>query len=348
MDAPVIAEFLGHLVRATWQASVLALVVWLVIHALGEHLNPGWRCRLWLLVIVRLAWPVSLPSPVSLFNLLSAPAYLAAPDQSPRYFADELSTQLDLAIQQPWVLLLWSVGAGLVLIRAVVATGWAIWVRWTARPAASWEAWWLLQECKEVSGLGDPVAILESSRVRSPCLLGLFRPALVLPAGLQNELSRAELKLVLLHELAHLRRRDLALNWVLAAVEVIHWFNPVVWAVTRRIRLEREEACDAQALAAQPEACKAYGEVLLKLLERVTPGSEAGNPAVARLLGDEPGDVEPLTHRLRAIMRFRPGTRTWVVGFCTWLAVALVGLTDPEPRHPERTETASAAMDLDR
>ena len=76
MNAPVIAEFLGHLLRASWQASVLALVVWLVIHALGEHLNARWRCRLWMLVIVRLAWPVSLPSPVSLFNLVGSPSLL--------------------------------------------------------------------------------------------------------------------------------------------------------------------------------------------------------------------------------------------------------------------------------
>ncbi|HRI16623.1 MAG TPA: hypothetical protein PLX89_26830, partial [Verrucomicrobiota bacterium] len=73
MSAPVIAEFLGHLFRASWQASILALVVWLVIQALGEHLDARWRCRLWMLVIVRLAWPVSFPSPISLYNLAGMP-----------------------------------------------------------------------------------------------------------------------------------------------------------------------------------------------------------------------------------------------------------------------------------
>lgn len=346
MDAPVIAEFLGHIAQATWQASFLALVVWLVTLALGEHLNAEWRCRLWLLVIVRLAWPVSLPSPVSLFNLLTAPAYLAAPDESRHYLADELAAQVDRWSEHPWVILVWSVGAGVVLLRALMATGWAMWVRWTARPAASWEAWWLLQECKEVSGLGGPVAILESSRVRSPCLLGLFRPVLVLPTGLHRELTRGELKLVLLHELAHLRRRDLALNWVLAAVEVFHWFNPIVWTISRRIREEREEACDAHALTAEPAAQRAYGEVLLKLIERVSSPRPGRSPLAAGLLGDETeDDLNPLVHRLRAIMKFRPGTRTWVVGFCTWLAVALVGLTDPEPRRGEAAEGPVAEVE---
>lgn len=340
MDAPFIAEFVAQLVRATGQASALALVVWLVIHALGEHLNAEWRCRLWLLVIVRLAWPVSLPSPVSLFNLFAAPASWGGPEHSSTYLADELQLQLNRWLDQPWLSGLWLVGAALLLVRVLIAAGWAFWVRVTARPAASWEAWWLLQECKEVSGLTDPVAILESARIKSPCLLGLFRPALVLPAGLQTELTRSELRLVMLHELAHLRRRDLALNWVLAAVEIFHWFNPIVWALGKKIRDDREEACDARALAVQPEACREYGQVLLKLLERGGPAMPPASPAVAAMLGDGADDVAPLVHRLRAIMKFRPGTRTWVVGFCTWLAVALVGLTDPVP-----TQSADPADD---
>ncbi len=342
MEAPFIAEFLGQLVRATGQASLLALVIWLVIHALGEHLNPEWRCRLWLLAIVRLAWPVSLPSPVSLFNLVAAPASWAGPEHSSRYLADELLAQLERSLEQPWVAVVWAIGAGALLFRGVLAAGWAFWVRASARPLASWEAWWLLQECKGVLGVADPVAILESARVKSPCLLGLFRPALVLPAGLSSELSANELRLIMLHELAHLRRRDLALNWVLAAVETIHWFNPVVWSLTRKIRDEREEDCDARALATQPQSCREYGEVLLKLLERDCDGA---TPTMATaMLGDVEDEVAPLRHRLNAIMKFRPGSRRWVVGFCTWLAVALVGLTDPIPAAPLDVAAAPSAQ----
>ncbi len=350
MDPSIIAEFLAQLVRATSQASVLAVVVWLVIQALGEHLDAGWRCRLWLLVIVRLAWPVSLPSPVSLFNLLAAPSHWG-PEYPSRYLADELQAQLNRWLEQPGLSALWCIGAGLLLIRALLSVGWAFWVRASARPAASWEAWWLLQECKEVVGLADPVAILESARVRSPCLLGLFRPALVLPAGLQGELTRSELRLVILHELAHLRRRDLGLSWVLTAVEIFHWFNPMVWVLTRKIRDDREEACDACALEAQPEARREYGEVLLKLLERAGPvaGPVAGSgaPVALGMLGRDSEDVAPLLHRLHAIMKFRSDTRTWVVGFCTWLALALVGLTDPVPfASPELAGASLRAFGL--
>lgn len=332
MSSPVVAEFLGHLLRASWQASVLAVVVWLVILALGEHLNARWRCRLWMLVIVRLAWPVSLPSPVSLFNWTGVPFGFEASYGTSLVIGPSLA--LMRFLESPLIQWTWAAVAVVLLVRALAGGFIAVWIRWTGRPVDSWEAWWLLQSCKEVLHLETPVAILESSTVRSPCLLGIWRPKLVLPKGLLTELTCPELRLIFLHELAHLRRRDLALNWLLAAVELIHWFNPLVWFVTRRLRADREEDCDALALATQPTAGRAYGEVMLKLLERVTPGP--GNPsslgtASVGILGDAEPDIRPLLQRLRAIKRFRPDARTGLVGFCTWLAVALIGFTDAEP-----------------
>ena len=326
MDAPVVAEFLGQLLRASWQASVLALVVWLVIRALGDHLDARWRCRLWMLVIVRLAWPVSLPSPVSLFNVVTV-----SPVGTEGSYERSLA-QLKV-LEAPWVQWIWSAVAVVLIARMLAAVVWATWIRWTARPLDSWETWWILHTCKTDTRMDTPVAILESSRVKGPCVLGFLHPRLVLPKGIVRELSSAELRLVFLHELAHLSRRDLALNWVLAAVEIIHWFNPLVWFVTRQLRADREEDCDARALASQPGAGRAYGEVILKLLERVpTEVRPLGSAIGVQILGAGEEDIGPLLHRLHAIQRFRPGARTWLVGFGTWLAVALIGLTDAEPR----------------
>ena len=332
MSSPIVAEFLGHLLRASWQASVLAVVVWLVILALGDHLNARWRCRLWMLVIVRLAWPVSLPSPVSLFNWTGIPLGFEASYGTSLVIGPSLA--LMRLLESPGVQWIWATVALILMVRALAGGFVAVWIRWTSRPVDSWEAWCLLQSCKEVLHLETPVAILESAKVRSPCLLGIWRPKLILPRGLLSELTHPELRLIFLHELAHLRRRDLALNWLLAAVELIHWFNPLVWFVTRRLRADREEDCDALALATQPTAGRVYGEVMLKLLERVTPGPSAGShlsPATVGILGERESDIRPLLQRLRAIKRFRPNARTGLVGFCTWLAVALIGFTDAEP-----------------
>ena len=313
----------------------MAAAVWFVCRALGGHLAPRWRCRLWLLVIIRLAWPFTLPSPVSLFNLILAPQRLGRPETTSFWLPEELSNQAGRWLDQPWVCWTWLGLATALLLRVLTGWLWTVWLRHSARPMDSWAVWLLLRECKAISGLDTPVVILESSKITSPCLLGFFQPRLLFPQGLIGELTPDEFRLVLLHELAHLRRRDIASNWLLAAVETLHWFNPLVWLVTRSLRADREEACDACALAARPEARRVYGETLLKLLERV--GGETttrASAAAVGILGDAQADLKPLIHRMKAIATYRPDARTWIVGFCTWLALACVGLTDAEPRVP--------------
>ncbi|MBN8247826.1 MAG: M56 family metallopeptidase, partial [Verrucomicrobia bacterium] len=303
----------------------------LVIQALGEHLEPCWRCRLWMLVIVRLAWPVSLPSPVSLFNWVGTPGVLDSRGTEPAWNDAELVLWTRI-LENPWIQGIWALIVCLLLGRLMLSALWAWWIERTARPLDSWQTWWILQNCKTASGCTTPLAILESRRIQSPCVLGLFRPRLVLPRGLIADLDSEELRLVFLHELAHLNRRDLVLNWLLAAVEIIHWFNPVAWLVTRQLRADREEDCDARALETRPDAGRVYGEVILKLLDRVAvPDSGAAPAMTSRMLGSGDSELQPLLHRIHAIRRFRPGSRRRLVGFCSWLAVALIGLTDAEP-----------------
>ncbi len=333
MDAAPLTEFFAQLGNASAQASLLAVAVWATCRVLGRHLDPRWRCRLWLLVIVRLAWPFSLPSPVSLFNLLSAPTRLAGPDAVPFWLPGEVAAQAGRWVEQPWVAWTWTGVAIALSLR--VAVGWlrSFWIRKAARRIDPRQVGWLAKECEDATGQEAPFAVHESAHVQSPCLVGFFRPCLLLPRGLMGELSRDELRLVFLHELAHLRRRDLALNWLLAAVESIHWFNPLVWLVTRRFRADREEACDASALAARPEERATYGETLIKLLERGAPfASVQDGTASVGILGGTENEFAPLVHRMQAIARYRPEARTWVVGSCTWLALVCVGLTDAEPR----------------
>ena len=73
-----------------------------------------------------------------------------------------------------------------------------------------------------------PLPIHECDRLGSPALYGCWRPRLLLPAGFVQRFSAAELDYVLLHELAHVQRRDLPVNWLLSLLQAVHWFNPLV------------------------------------------------------------------------------------------------------------------------
>ncbi|MCR9159541.1 MAG: M56 family metallopeptidase [Nannocystaceae bacterium] len=93
-------------------------------------------------------------------------------------------------------------------------------------------------------GLGRVVSIVESPAVASPMVIGWWRPMIVLPLGLATGMPADWLDTILAHELAHVRRHDLALRLLQRAVENLLFFHPVVWWLSAQIDHAREEACD--------------------------------------------------------------------------------------------------------
>jgi bla regulator protein blaR1 len=322
MDLGPLAEFLAQLGAASIQASLLALAVWAVCRLLGRHLSAQWRCALWWLAILRLAWPFSFTSPVSLFNLPRVLFGGFQPDDMQFYFVGELARTAVRSLQSPGVVLVWAGVTALVVVRALAGWCAAKGLVATARPLGPGLEQDVLTECAAALLLREKVELRESDEIESPCVTGVFHPVLLLPVGLAEVLSRQQLQLVILHELAHLQRRDLSLNWLLTAVEAVHWFNPLVWLGMREIRASREEACDARALEAHPEAVRMYGETLLQLVQRrVMPRQ------MAPLGGD---GMNPMVRRLHAVVAFRPGIRNWIVGFGAFFVLVCAGFTDAE------------------
>ena len=115
----------------------------------------------------------------------------------------------------------------------------------------------------------SPVRLLSSDAVTSPLVHGLFRPCLVLPRRSLGSLCAAELRHVFLHELGHVKRGDLAVAWLAAGLQALHWFNPVIWYGLHRMRQDRELACDALAVSMMgPSEADTYGDTLIGLMDR--------------------------------------------------------------------------------
>jgi beta-lactamase regulating signal transducer with metallopeptidase domain len=112
-------------------------------------------------------------------------------------------------------------------------------------------------------GTGRMPAILESDVVGAPFVCGIRHPAVVLPAAARDWTTR-RLDSVLLHEMAHIRRHDVAWRAVADVVCAVHWFNPVAWIASARLRSDAELACDSAAVIAgvSPDA---YARELLAL-----------------------------------------------------------------------------------
>ncbi len=97
-------------------------------------------------------------------------------------------------------------------------------------------------------GVHQAVALLESALVEVPTVVGWIRPAILLPASALTGLSPDQLEAILAHELAHIRRYDYLVNVLQTVVEILGFYHPAVWWVSRRIRIERENCCDDLAV----------------------------------------------------------------------------------------------------
>jgi beta-lactamase regulating signal transducer with metallopeptidase domain len=99
-------------------------------------------------------------------------------------------------------------------------------------------------------------------RASVPLVVGVLRPMILLPASLASGLTLQELEMVLIHELAHIRRFDPAVNVLQRLVEAMLFFHPAVWWVSRRISVERENACDDLVLQNHSGRAKYVGALL--------------------------------------------------------------------------------------
>jgi beta-lactamase regulating signal transducer with metallopeptidase domain len=184
----------------------------------------------------------------------------------------------------------------------------------------------LLEDCKQQMGIRAPVLLVETGDVGSPSLFGFVRPRLLLPSGLTKSFSREELRYMLLHELAHIKRRDILVGWCMAALQVVHWFNPLVWLAFRRMRADRELACDALTLSCFGAGhAQAYGRTIIKLLERF--GRSAWAPCLAGAVESK----QQLNERITMIAEFNAKKRSTKLALLLCTLLGAVAMTDAQP-----------------
>ena len=166
-------------------------------------------------------------------------------------------------------------------------------------------------------GIRRAIRLIENGQVQSPAIMGLFQPTLLLPTDVRDKFDARELRFIFLHELAHLKRGDVMVQALIALLQILHWFNPVLWFAFRRMRIDREPATDALVLSRTGEEEKErYGLMLIKLLEHFN--QRHSLPTLVGILEDK----DQFKRRFSLIARFSQG------GAYGWslLGVLLIGI----------------------
>jgi bla regulator protein blaR1 len=231
-----------------WQSTLVIGVVWLMTLALRGN-RAHVRHRLWLAASVKFlvpfSWLVSLGAQLewSTAPSIAQPAATFVMEEilAPPVIATVASTPAAHTTSAwPWTLAsIWVVGVAGVLF------WW--WRQWRLVRAALRQAKPIaLGSAYDVAGL----TLMSSPWTFEPGMVGIWRPVLLLPEGLVDRLTPAQLNTVIAHERCHIERHDNLGAAVHMLVEAIFWFHPLVWWIERRMIAERERACDEAVLGA--------------------------------------------------------------------------------------------------
>lgn len=267
------------LVTASLRASLVALAVVALQFLLRKKIGSRARYALWLpvaLVLLTPAFPESRWSVQTVF--VTAPAVQATPPLSSEMPPLEVAPTFLPEIPTPsidWHQLLplaWLTGC--VLLTTLLAFSRTRSLRCFGRtrlPVSDALHAEITRIAQQV-GLKHPPHVWRSPEVHSPAVTAVWKPLLLLPATFEKHFTTQEARLILQHELTHLKRHDLPLNALMCLLITLHWFNPLLWLAFFKIRTDREAACDAHVLSnAAPDRRRDYGHALLKVESAFTP-----------------------------------------------------------------------------
>jgi beta-lactamase regulating signal transducer with metallopeptidase domain len=315
---------------------VLAVLVCALLRVIGRQ-NSGTRFAVWFSALLAI---VALP-------FISGSSFLASHLRQ----LPPTNSHGQLVLSSSWAFCLfavWGAGAGLLLLRLILGM---------------WRVRHLRRNCEEVAHAAvDPAiaAILQdfatrrrvklcvSRDVTVPAAIGFFQPAIVFPAALLPQLSAKEIELVVLHELAHLRRWDDWTNLAQKIVKAIFFFHPAVWWIENRLTLEREMACDDIVLA-QTASPRAYASSLISFAEKM---HNARGLALAQALVSRMHQMSlrvaqildakrPSRTRLwKPVLALSAGMLTMVLGAAPYVPKFVAFQDAPGTARPQRIETA--------
>jgi bla regulator protein BlaR1 len=313
--------------RSSWQAAVLAGAVLIVQLALGKRLSARWRHALWWIVLLRLLMLMTPPSPFSLFNV--APEQPVMIDRGFVLIRQTLAPPVASSrVDEPhWLLIvggIWALGTMWMLLRILWASVMLSLAVRRMSPVRDEKVLSLLDRCRAELGVRRQLRVLTSPMIGAPALMGFLRPSLLLPPTVLENFNPAELRLILLHELAHLKRHDVAINWLASILQALHWFNPIVHLVFARLRSDRELAADELVLSLTGDEQRGdYGDTLVKLLQTLS-----RRPALSGTVGILER-VHPMRRRITMIAQFHRNAPRWTLAAAACLLIlAALGLTD--------------------
>jgi beta-lactamase regulating signal transducer with metallopeptidase domain len=338
-----------------WQGTLLTMLLWTVNAIAGKSTTSpsAARIRYAAACVVMLLMVVALLATLISNYPSQSPTYIATsrPDRGPGILPS--GTPLPyLAVVSPgigltgWVVSIWF--AGVVILSGRMAGGWlrAQIIKRRSCDPVSPELIRAFENLKQRLRVTGPVRLCASVKTKTPMVIGWIRPLVRLPATALTGLNELQLRSVLAHELAHIRRHDYLINLLQTAVETIFFYHPAVWWVGRQMRIERENCCDDMAVEVCGDATE-YARALAQLEELRLAPSE---PAIAASGGELLGRIRRLLEHERTTYR-APRSLGAIAGVIFVLSIAVTPVmwslsAAPQQQLEEQAQRESARAEI--
>jgi ankyrin repeat protein/beta-lactamase regulating signal transducer with metallopeptidase domain len=215
-----------------------------------------------------------------------------------------------------YVATIYLAGVGMMLTRLIIGLYGGRKLVGASRPITEVKVLKTISRAVEAMRFTYTPAIAYCGSVVVPCVVSVLRPTLLLPFVVATELTPQQLEVLVMHELAHIRRHDHVVNLIQRIVEAFLFFHPAIWFLSRRIRVERELCCDDLVVAAGRDP-QLYARSLLRIMEL---GASDPLTDVTLVQLAATGERSQLRHRILRLM------------------------TPPRPVHTVRLKNVSAVI----
>ncbi|OSY11987.1 M56 family metallopeptidase [Bacillus mycoides] len=365
-------HFFDWLIETSLMASILVGFILCIKVLFRNKLTPRWQYMLWIVLMIRLLLPWSPDSSYSIYSLLSysssvsevipknMPSTERKVDIETNHTVELESTsetvtkngepEVNASAEQQTTFSLYKLALYVWLAGVIVL---AVITFITNRRLYSYikkqaditdeQVITVFNRCKQSMKMKKAVSLRLAGKIASPTVFSFFRPKVLLSKKHMKVLNEQQLQYVFYHELAHIKRNDVAVNWIMYSLLLLNWFNPILWYAYFCMREDQELACDAYALTfIDKEEQIAYGHTIITLLEHYSYQA----PSLANLSRNK----RTLKRRIVMIKKFQKKSyRLSLIGVIAIAAIASLSLfnaraTEGKEKQKDKVEQSKDAF----
>ncbi|MFC1490288.1 M56 family metallopeptidase [Candidatus Latescibacterota bacterium] len=338
-------QWVSHLWAVSWQVSILFAIIW-IIEKLSFRASSLFRYWLWVIVLIRLCIPVNLAVPGGLGQLIMENIAPQRPIIQNILVKDNIPSESEMPVnasitnsevdrgyftlehvkstfsKSPSGIagIIWLVS--ICLISAVIMFR-ILWIKRrikNLKPIERADLIALFRHHKEKFGFTQSIQLVEMHNIKIdvPSVIGVLHPKIFLPRSISENWPIEDIEPILLHELAHIKRRDHIVNFLQVIIQAVYFFHPVVWFVNQRIRNLREQLSDDLAIHKLGQENSRYSKSILRVMENI-----AINPAYG-VIGIGFSELNSFTgERIKRVMDTNYINKTKMTSFSIFMVIII-------------------------